>query len=59
MDDFAFDDGLLPGPRVPLLTVDEARSVIAALSHFADDSEEGRVASGLAHLLAMRVPAAE
>ncbi|MFE1349552.1 hypothetical protein [Streptomyces sp. NPDC058757] len=59
MDDFAFDEGLLPGPRVPLLTVDEARSVIATLAYFADDSEEGRAASGLAHLLAMRVPAAE
>ncbi|MGW6390199.1 hypothetical protein ACWFR1_06755 [Streptomyces sp. NPDC055103] len=59
MDDLFYEDVPPAEARVPLLTVAEGRAVVAVLSHFADDSEEGRAAGGLAHQLAMRIPSQE
>ncbi|MFE6222958.1 hypothetical protein [Streptomyces sp. NPDC057854] len=47
------------GPRLPLITLDEARRAVALLLHFQDETEEGRAAGDLAHDLALRLPAAD
>lgn len=46
-------------PRLPLLTLDEAREAVRLLRHFADDSAEGQVAGDLAADLGRRLPAEE
>ncbi|GGR51547.1 hypothetical protein [Streptomyces roseolus] len=46
-------------PRLPLITLDEARRAVALLTHFEDETEEGRAAGDLAHDLALRLPVAE
>ncbi|MFE9850289.1 hypothetical protein ACFYPN_15965 [Streptomyces sp. NPDC005576] len=45
-------------PRLPLLTLEEARAAVRLLMHLADDSVEGREAAELAGVLGMRLPAA-
>ncbi|MFF1843080.1 hypothetical protein ACFVW9_15205 [Streptomyces sp. NPDC058217] len=45
-------------PRLPLLTLDEAREAVRLLRHFADDSLEGRTARDLAANLGRRLPSA-
>ncbi|MER5966685.1 hypothetical protein [Streptomyces sp. NPDC002057] len=53
MDDYA-------EPRLPLVTLEEARQAIALLLHYQDEStEEGRAAGTLARDLALRLPAEE
>ncbi|MEU8760673.1 hypothetical protein [Streptomyces sp. NPDC048659] len=46
-----------PDDRQPLLTLHEARRVVALLLHFEDDTDEGREAGQLAVDLACRLPA--
>lgn len=45
-------------PRVPLLTLAEAREAVRLLLHLADDSMEGREARELALNIGVRLPAA-
>ncbi|MFD3998869.1 hypothetical protein [Streptomyces sp. NPDC058583] len=44
-------------PRLPLVTLDEARQAVEVLLHLEDESEEGWAARHLAHELAARLPA--
>lgn len=46
-------------PRLPLLTLAEARDAVRLLMHLADDSTEGREAAQLAGELGVRLPAPE
>jgi hypothetical protein len=46
-------------PRLPLVTLDEARAAVRLLQHLADGSQEGREAAELAGELGMRLPASE
>lgn len=43
-------------PRLPLLTLPEARDVVRLLMWLADDSEEGREAERLAGDIGLRLP---
>lgn len=43
-------------PRLPLVTLDEAREAVRLLQHFADDSPEGRDAGVWAADMALRLP---
>lgn len=43
-------------PRLPLLTLSEARDAVRLLMHLADDSAEGREARELAAEVAGRLP---
>ncbi|MGC4925588.1 hypothetical protein [Streptomyces sp. DT117] len=44
-------------PRLPLITLDEARDAVRLLQHFADDSAEGQQAGAWAADMALRLPA--
>ncbi|MEV7492222.1 hypothetical protein AB0O08_15885 [Streptomyces anulatus] len=44
-------------PRLPLVTLEEAREAVLLLQHFADDSPEGRDAGAWAAEVALRLPA--
>ncbi|MGW9245782.1 hypothetical protein [Streptomyces badius] len=44
-------------PRVPLITLEEAREAVRLLLHFADDSPEGQAAGAWAADVALRLPA--
>lgn len=44
-------------PRLPLLTLDEAREAVRLLLHLADDTAAGREAVQLAGELGLRLPA--
>lgn len=44
-------------PRLPLLTLAEARAAVRLLMHLADDSAEGREARELALDIGVRLPA--
>jgi hypothetical protein len=46
-------------PRLPLLTLTEARAAVRLLRSRADDSADGREAAQLAYDLASRLPADE
>ncbi|WP_329123948.1 hypothetical protein [Streptomyces sp. NBC_01353] len=46
-------------PRLPLITLAEARQAVELLTHFGDDTDEGRAAFQLAGDIALRLPAAE
>ncbi|GHG10283.1 hypothetical protein [Streptomyces hydrogenans] len=53
-DDYAEDYG----PRLPLISLCEAREAVRLLLHFRDETtEEGQAAGDLAHDLALRLPA--
>ncbi len=43
-------------PRLPLITLEEAREAVRLLQHFADDSPEGRDAGVWAADMALRLP---
>lgn len=43
-------------PRLPLITLDEARDAVRLLQHFADDSPEGQEAGAWAADVALRLP---
>ncbi|MEI5032450.1 hypothetical protein RB201_04420 [Streptomyces sp. S1A(2023)] len=43
-------------PRVPLITLEEAREAVRLLRHFADDSPEGQQADAWAADVALRLP---
>ncbi|WP_406078690.1 hypothetical protein OG337_28845 [[Kitasatospora] papulosa] len=49
----------LRAPRLPLLTLDEAREAVRLLLHFADESPEGRAAGEWAADVALRLPAGD
>ncbi|MCX5158115.1 hypothetical protein OOK39_02215 [Streptomyces sp. NBC_00264] len=58
MDSYPPVTGTYPtDPRLPLLTLDEAREAVRLLGHFADDSPEGKAAGDLAADLGRRLPA--
>ncbi|WP_179889727.1 MULTISPECIES: hypothetical protein [unclassified Streptomyces] len=44
-------------PRLPLITLEEAREAVRLLQHFADDSPEGQQAGVWAADVALRLPA--
>ncbi len=44
-------------PRLPLITLTEAREAVRLLQHFADDSPEGRDADAWVAEVAWRMPA--
>lgn len=44
-------------PRLPLVTLEEAREAVRLLQHFADDSPEGRDASAWVAEVALRLQA--
>ncbi len=44
-------------PRLPLITLTEARQAVRLLQHFADDSPEGRDADSWVAEVALRLPA--
>lgn len=44
-------------PRLPLITLDEAREAVRLLRYFADDSPQGRDAGAWAWDVALRLPA--
>ncbi|MFJ6487063.1 hypothetical protein [Streptomyces californicus] len=43
-------------PRLPLVTLEEAREAVRLLRHFADDSPEGQEAGVWAADVALRLP---
>ncbi|CAH9419557.1 hypothetical protein SGL43_06612 [Streptomyces globisporus] len=43
-------------PRLPLVTLAEAREAVRLLQHFADDSPEGRDAGAWVAEVALRLP---
>lgn len=44
-------------PRLPLVTLEEAREAVRLLRHFADGSPEGQQAGAWAADMALRLPA--
>ncbi len=44
-------------PRLPLVTLTEAREAVRLLQHFADDSPEGQQAGAWVAEVALRLPA--
>lgn len=44
-------------PRLPLVTLEEAREAVRLLQHFADDSPEGQAAGSWVAEVALRLPA--
>ncbi|MFC8704127.1 hypothetical protein ACFUIV_18325 [Streptomyces anulatus] len=43
-------------PRLPLITLNEAREAVRLLQHFTDDSPEGQEAGAWAADVALRLP---
>lgn len=56
MDSFPPTGTYPTDPRLPLLTLAEARDAVRLLMHLADDSLEGREARELAAEVAARLP---
>lgn len=50
-------DSYPTAPRLPLITLDEAREAVRLLRHFADDSPDGRDAGAWVAEVALRLPA--
>ncbi|MEV0917869.1 hypothetical protein AB0I93_26875 [Streptomyces sp. NPDC049967] len=58
MDSFSPPTGTYPSePRLPLLTLTEARDAVRLLMHLADDSLEGQEARELASDIGVRLSA--